>query len=241
MKSMRSIFTGLLATMTMVAMAQHGYLGARNMVSLDIHDKLFADAWSFSYTRCLGNRFTMRGNYKMVDVDRDLFSDGAGWLFAGKGRKVGAVAGTGAVYGLHFSAYPASGLSAPVGYFMSIGFEYYSVSTIETMNPSAVVTEYDPQPLLVRQFDITGFRLVYEWGVRQVITGDLTVEVGAQMGVNIGSGVMKAADGYGAYEPNYLAPYENTAFLMGFRANDEGQRSPGSLTLTPMLGVGYLF
>ena len=227
---------------------QYGYLGAKNLVSVGINDRIWSDAWSLSYFRVLNRTSGLRLDVRSLSVDRDLRSGGHGWLGLGDGEKLGTVTGNGFGLGLHYAFSAGGGLSQPQGYFMSLGVEFTSGTTLEKLDRSALSPLWFPLgfvPALEYEYTHTAARLIYGWGFRKVLADRFTAELGMELGWIFLHTIETEDDQKGAM---YALGFERNVFVNSGSGQDrfggfqEKSSNIGmSVTLTPMARIGVLF
>lgn len=227
---------------------QYGYLGAKNLVTVGINDRIWSDAWCISYFRVLSRKVGVRLEGRMLSVDRELRSGGYGWLGSNDGDKLGTVTGSGFGMGLHFAFNAGGGLSQPLGYYMSLGLEYTSGTTEEKLDQAALSPlwfAYNFRPALDYSYEHTVARMVYTWGIRKVIADHLSIDLGMELGWIFHHMVKTEDDLKGAM---YALGFERNVFGDSGETHDRfggfAERTSNmgmSITLTPMARFGVLF
>lgn len=230
------------------ARSQYGYLGARNVVSVGINDRLWSDAWSLSFFRGVGRIGGLRVDARLLSVNRDLQYLGDGWLGINDEAKLGTVTGKGFGIGVHYSVTAGGGLSQPLGYYMSMGLEYTGGTTQEKIDPRFIDPDWSPYgngPIHDFDYDHTVVRLVYDWGIRKVLAERFSLDLGIELGYLMYHSIKTKDDLKGAgyslgFERNVLVrfedKYDSDAAFMSTTPN-KGM----SITLTPMARLGVLF
>ncbi len=227
---------------------QYGYLGAKNVVSIGVNDRLWSDAWSLSVFRGLSRTGGLRLDARLLSVNRDLQYLGEGWLGINDEVKLGTVTGKGFGIGIHYSMTAGGGLSQPLGYYMSIGLEYTGGTTTEKIDPRFIASDWSPYgngPIYDFEYDHTVIRLVYDWGIRKVLAERFSLDMGIELGYMMYHSIKTKDDlkgpGYAlGFERNVLIRFEDKydpdAAFMSTTSN-KGM----SITLTPMMRIGFLF
>jgi len=235
-------FVLFLVSGTQQAAAQSGYLGKKNFISIDLADRLLNDAWSLSLLHCMSNTGAIRVDLKYLTASHQLLDNGPGWLGLFRGSTVGTVTGSGMAAGIHYSRSSATGISAPQGYYMSFGAEFFAGSTHEKRDPSRIDTQL---PMFLRDtvsmvdFKQHGLRLIYGWGVRHVLAGSFMIDAGIAAGITFLNTARSTVPKTG---PMYMFPYEKSSLHSEPKDKGGGKFSYGaSIVFAPTIRVGWLF
>lgn len=222
-------------TLAKTTLAQSGYMGKANHVQFNLTDRAFNYSWSLTYSRCFNDWFALGLAAKQYSLNRDLYESEV-YMGFNRGKSIGNVDGSGFSLGLDLTFFSNAGLSAPLGYYFSIGGEYMSSTSTETLDPEAYPFDTSDEEGVIN-YTSNGWHFTAGWGVQTMFAEPFTFSAGVEFGLYS----QKMEGDEFSEAPEFLMPYGKTLVFSNSKTDDYKSHSVVGLSVNPVLTIGVVF